>query len=229
LRNFLKYLYSEGIVATNLLPAVPSSGARKHSVIPALKKDDEEKILNAIDRSRAIGKRNYAMVLLAMRNGLRQIDILNLKKTDIDWHKNTISLIQHKTGRPLALPLLPEVGNAISDYILNGRPSSCLPFIFLREMVPHRRLVNGYFISSKIMDKAGVRQSGEGNKGFHVYRHSLASKLLASGAPISVIANTLGHSDTDSSTVYLSTDAEHLKACALDLKGIAIGRGPDYE
>jgi integrase len=223
LRTFLKYLYREGVIIKNLLPAVPSSGARKYSVIPALKKEDEVKIINTIDRSTVIGKRNYAMVLLAMRNGLREIDILNLRKTDIDWYKNTISLIQHKTGKPLILPLLPEVGNAIADYLLHGRPSSDLPFIFLSNTVPHRTLRNGYMISRKIMEKAGVRQSGEGNNGFHVYRHSLASKLLASGAPISVIATTLGHSNTGSSKVYLSTDAEHLKACALDLTGIESG------
>ena len=86
------------------------------------------------------GKRNYAMLLLALRTGLRSIDIVNLKLGDIQWKRNTIEIVQAKTGTPLVLPLLTDVGNAIADYILNGRPDSQQPYIFLRTQAPYRKL-----------------------------------------------------------------------------------------
>lgn len=130
LRSFLEFLYKEGETKEKLVLAVPSSGSRKTTVVPTITKDEENRLLQSIDRSSRLGKRNYAMVLLAMRTGLRSIDIINLKLSNIDWRNKTIVIVQQKNGRPLTLPLLSDVGNALSDYILNARPQTVLPIFF---------------------------------------------------------------------------------------------------
>jgi len=229
LRFFLKFLHYSKLNDKNLVVAVPCSASRKHAVIPTLTRQEENKMLSSIDRSSCIGKRNYAMVLLAMRTGLRSIDIIKLKTSSIDWRRNTISIAQQKNGRPLCLPLFDDVGNAIADYIINARPQSNELYVFLRNQIPHRKLAGSsacYSISCAVMKNAGIRQSEKEpqRKGFHIFRHSLAARMLSQEVPLSVISSTLGHSSMSSSKVYLSTDADHLKACALSLTGIEVTR-----
>ena len=103
---------------------------RKKRVFPPLTKDEIQRTVAQIDRSTVMGKRDYAIILLGARNGLRGCDIIHLKLTDIDWRAGEIRLIQKKTGNPLVLPLLPDVGEALKEYILNGRPDSSSEFIF---------------------------------------------------------------------------------------------------
>ncbi|GGE53490.1 hypothetical protein GCM10011391_35430 [Pullulanibacillus camelliae] len=224
LRSFLKLLYKEGMTNEKLVLAVPSSGSKKTAVVPTITQDEEKHLLQSIDRSTCIGKRNYAMVLLAMRTGLRSIDIINLKLSNIDWRNKTIAIIQQKNGRPLTLPILTDVGNALSDYILNARPQNSLPYVFLRCQSPYTKMSrsNCYAISCSIMKKADIRQSGHQRKGFHIFRHSVAARMLSQEISLPVISNTLGHSSMSSSKVYLSTDEKHLKACALTFQGIEV-------
>lgn len=224
LRNFLSFLWLTKVTTINLTAAVPSSGVRKSAVVPTLTTEEEVKLLNVIDRSTLAGKRNYAMVLLAMRTGLRTVDIINLKLKDIDWRKNTISIVQQKNRRPLSLPLLPEVGNALVEYILQARPKSDEPYLFLKLFPPFSKLSDCHNISRKIIDEAEIRSPDERFKGFHLFRHSIAAKMLQNEIKLSVIANTLGHSSTESSKHYLSTDGMHLKACALTLAGIEVSK-----
>jgi len=224
LRNFLSFLWVTGETSINLIAAVPSSGVRKRAVVPMLTMEQEVELLNAIDRSTTAGKRNYAMVLLAMRTGLRSVDIINLKLTDIDWRNNTINIVQQKNRKPLSLPLLPEVGNALVEYILQARPESVEPFLFLKLLPPISKLTDCYSISRSIMDKAAIRPQEARFRGFHLFRHSIAAKMLQNEIKLSVITNTLGHSSTESSKHYLSTDGVHLKACALTLKGIEVSK-----
>jgi site-specific recombinase XerD len=139
LRCFLRYLEETRLTTKRLSLAVPSSGARKTLVIPTISVQEEQAIRNTIDRNTTLGKRNYAMVLLAIRTGLRSIDIANLKLLDIKWKTSIIEIVQEKTGRLLILPLLDEVGNSIADYILNGRPDSEEPYIFLRTKAPYQK------------------------------------------------------------------------------------------
>jgi integrase len=225
LRSFLRYIESEHLSELSLSNAVPSSFGRKTEIIPTITAEEERKLLGSVDCSTLLGKRNNAILLLALRTGLRSTDIANLKMGDIDWKRNTIELVQEKTNTPLVLPLLTDVGNAIADYILNGRPDSPLPYIFLRTLAPYRKLsgrVACYGISVKMMKEAGIRQGDRDRKGFHCLRHSLAARLLAEETPLPVISSILGHRDKDSTKVYLSTDLAHLRACALSLAGIEV-------
>ena len=128
--------------------------------------------------------------MLAMRTGLRSIDIVNLKLADIKWRINTIEIIQQKTKRPLVLPLLAEVGNAIADYIMGGRPVSDCKYVFLRSLAPHRQLDCSctYKVSSKVMKDAGICQAEGERRGFHRLRRTIATRLLENETPLPVIS-----------------------------------------
>jgi site-specific recombinase XerD len=229
LRCFLRYLEAKELTAGCLRQALPASGRSTTPVVPTLTLAEEQHLLAAAEpqRATAIGKRNYAMLLLALRLGLRSIDIIHLKREDIHWQSNTLEIAQAKTGARLVLPLLTEVGNALADYLLQGRPPSPLPYVFLRSPAPHRQLAHSsicYEISRTLMVKAGIRQGEEARKGFHLLRHTVAARLLAGGTPLPLISSLLGHQDKNSTQTYLSTDLEHLRACALRLNGIEVTR-----
>jgi len=226
-RFFLRYVEARDLTPIRLSNALPASGRRTTPVVPALTLEEEQHLLEATERATASGKRNYAMLLLALRLGLRSTDIINLKREDIHWHSNTIEIVQVKTGTRLVLPLLTEVGNAIADYLLQGRPPSPQPYVFLRSQAPYRKLAghsNCYGISRKLMAQAGIRQGTEARKGFHCLRHTVAARLLAGGTPLPLISSLLGHQDKNSTKIYLSTDLEHLRLCALRLSGIEVTR-----
>jgi site-specific recombinase XerD len=227
LRSFLRFVETKNLTAICLSRAIPSSSGRKTVVVPMITSEEEQKLLVSVDRTTASGKRNYAMFLLALRTGLRSIDIVNLKLGDIQWRSNTIEIVQAKTGSPLILPLLTDVGNAIADYILNGRPDSQQSYLFLRTQAPYRKLsghANCYAVSRKMMKAAGIRQGKGDQKGFHCLRHSIAARLLSEETPLPIISSILGHRDKDSTKIYLSTDLVHLRACALSLTGIEVAR-----
>lgn len=224
LRVFLSFLWMTGETEIKLTVAVPSSGSRKVAVIPTLTAEEEVQLLQSTDRSTCLGKRNYAIILLAMRTGLRTVDIINLKLKDIDWRSNTMTIIQQKNRKPLCLPVLPDVGNALAEYILHARPESSSPYLFLKIFPPFEKLTDCYHVSRKAFGTANIRQEFNQSKGLHVFRHSLASKMLASKVRLSVISNALGHSSMECSKMYLSSDSTHLKACALTLKGIEVSK-----
>jgi integrase len=225
LRSFLRFVETKNLTGFYLSRAIPSSSGRKTIVVPTITSEEEQKLLGTEDRTTASGKRNYAMFLLALRTGLRSIDIVNLKMGDIQWKSNTIEIVQAKTGVPLVLPLLTDVGNAIADYVLSGRPDSQQPYIFLHARAPYQKLSgrsNCYGVSCKMMKAAGIRQGKQDRKGFHCLRHSLAARLLSEETPLPIISSILGHRDKDSTKIYLSTDLMHLRACALGLTGIEV-------
>jgi integrase len=220
LRIFTKFLWETGKTAENLTLAVPARGVKSYKVIPSISVEEEKLLLGCLDRTNIIGKRDYAIFVLGIRTGLRSSDILNLKLTDIDWHANTINIVQQKNGKPLILPLLPEVGNAVADYILHGRPNSKEPYVFLRIRPPFLKLSDCCTISYRYFKKLGIRQGNGDSRGFHVFRHTAATRMLAEEVPVTVISNVLGHSSVESGKTYLGTDETHMKMCALNFNGI---------
>jgi len=227
LRSFLRFLEDSNLTPFCLSQVVPSSPVRTTTIVPVISSEEAQHLLESANRTSALGKRNYAMLLLALRMGLRSIDIIHLKLGDIHWRSRVIEIVQAKTNQPLVLPLLTEVGNAIADYILNGRPDSQEPFIFLRSQAPYQKMAGHsscYAISRKVMKEAGVRQEVGQRKGFHCLRHAVAAQLLEVETPLPIISSILGHRNKESTKVYLSTDMEHLRACALNLTGIEINQ-----
>ena len=132
-----------------------------------------------------------------------------------------------KTGRTVYVPLVKQTGAALQDYILNARPASDCPEVFLRAVAPKTAIANAVCIGSMFQQyqkKAGIARHAFDGKGFHGLRRRLAKKLLVTGTPLTTIAQILGHDDLKSSRQYLSLDTGNLKECALDFRGIPLER-----
>jgi integrase/recombinase XerD len=220
LRGFLNYLFEDGYLECNLTYLVPKSSYKKEARLPTTyTKNEVSRLLESVDRSSPKGKRDIAMILLAARVGLRASDICGLKFEDIHWESNTIHLIQKKTKKQIELPLLVEIGNAIIDYLKYGRPKSDLPYIFLRAGQPYDKLEEPtlHSIVSFYLRQAGIENIDKKKHGPHALRHSLAGILLEKKTPLPVIAEVLGHTNTESTKAYLRIDLDSLRQCALDV------------
>lgn len=207
--------------ADRLLAAVPSRCVRNKPIIPILS-DQETDTLETFLRVGALSFRDKAIILLALRTGLRSVDILNIQLSDIDWIDDAITVTQSKTGRALHIPLTADVGNALSAYLLDERPSVATPYVFLRRQAPFTVLSGHsacYAVLRRALLQAGIRVGGE-RKGLHLLRHSTASRMLSKGVPVTTISTLLGHAHKASTDVYLTTDQERMRACALDLAKI---------
>lgn len=156
------------------------------------------------------------MLLLASRLGLRASDIVNLKFSNIDWDHNEILLTLYKTGNPIKLPLLSDVGNAIIDYLQYGRLKSNSQHIFLAHKSPYNSANSSIVCGAirKIINHSGVAIESR-HHGPHSLRHSLASNLLNNETSILVITGVLGHQHTDSTMTYLRINIKSLMRCAL--------------
>ena len=161
------------------------------------------------------------MVLLASRLGLRASDIAGLLFSDIDWDKDTITLVMHKTGKIIELPLLADVGNAIIDYLQHGRPKSKLQNIFISSRAPYVAATKAMVCSAinTIICKSGVDTTSK-RHGTNSLRHSLASAMLEGGATIPVISESLGHRGTETTMTYLKIDIKSLQKCALPVPAV---------
>ena len=180
------------------------------------------RIEQSVSRNSANGKRNYAMLLLASRLGLRASDIANLQFSDIDWDKNMITLTMQKTKKVIELPLLADVGNAIIDYLRHGRPKSDSQNVFLSGNAPYVAATKGVVCAAinEIILRSGVDTSGK-HHGPHSLRHSLASAMLNGGSLMPVISESLGHRSTQTTLAYLKIDIRSLQKCALPVPEIA--------
>ena len=220
IRHFLRFLYSSNLIINDYAEKIHMPVVSKNAKIPSTWKLDELKaILSVIDRNSPIGKRDYAMILLACVLGLRVGDIKLLRFENFNWEDKQISIIQHKTRKPLSLPIPDSVGWAIIDYIKNGRPQYYeTDYIFLKHMPPfdpigddnhmHQQLV-------KYMRKAGISHYRNRRCGFHSLRHSAGSILLEMEVSLPIITNILGHSDSNVTAIYLKTDLQKLAECVL--------------
>jgi Site-specific recombinase XerD len=179
-------------------------------------------IEQSVSRNSANGKRNYAMLLLASRLGLRASDIANLQFSDIDWDKNMITLTMQKTKKVIELPLLADVGNAIIDYLRHGRPKSDSQNVFLSGNAPYVAATKNMVCAAinGIILRSGVDTSGK-HHGPHSLRHSLASAMLNGGSLMPVISESLGHRSTKTTLAYLKIDLRSLQKCALPVPEIA--------
>ncbi len=229
LRIFIKFLVDNGIVADTFLnvPLQKPAASRKR-VAPCFTSDEVQKIMNHVDRTSPIGKRDYAILYLASHTGLRGVDIANLKLKDIDWVNDEINIVQRKTGGYISLPLEPDTGNAIAEYILNGRPQSDSEYLFLRSLAPYIELCDNRSIGviiEKYMKLASISHQPNDGKTFHAFRRSMGTWMLESDVPLSTISQVLGHKSMNSAKHYLSMSEKKLSECALGFDDIPIERG----
>lgn len=220
LRVFLRYLKTEGLLEADYSKIVPSVPYKRASKLPSTFTTNEaDMIFQAVDRSNPMGKRDYAIMMIAYRLGLRSIDIRNLVFSEIHWEKNTIELIMKKTGKSIVLPLLEDVGQALIDYIKFGRPVSDSNVIFLRHISPIKPISSPGMTSivKRYTNKAGISSAPEHGKGPHAMRSSLASALLAEKVPLPIISEILGHSSTRTTETYLKIDIKQMRNCSLEV------------
>jgi integrase len=182
-----------------------------------LGQSEVDRILTSVDRSTPLGRRDYVILLLAARYGLRPGDIRQLTLDEIDWRGARIDIRQVKTGRPLALPLLPDVADALSAYLRDGRPASTNRTIFLRHCAPFEPFAVENNLAA-IM-RAALRRAGlaarTGRRGLYLFRQTLATRLLASGRPLKTIADLLGHASTQTTYGYTRVDLVGLRGVAI--------------
>jgi integrase/recombinase XerD len=224
LRGFLRYLKSEGILAIDWSHLLPKDSYNKEAKLPTTyTKEEVDRMLKAVDRGNPKGKRDYAMMLLATRLGLRSSDICGLTFENLLWSQNLIVLIQEKTKKRIELPLLTEIGNAIIDYLKYGRPVSDLPYVFLHANNGYRKLQEPtlHSIVCYYMRLAGIENINDKKHGPHALRHSLAGFLLEKKTPLPVISEVLGHSSTESTKTYIRIDMNSLCQCALEVPSVS--------
>ena len=220
LRGFFRFLYLNGYNEEDLSLVIPKSNVlikRKH-IPTTFTRDDIDKIINCIDLASPVGKRDYAIIMLVARTGIRTSDVISLKFDNIKWDKNCIQLVQYKTNEPLVLPLFEDVGRAIIDYIQNGRPASNIENVFISHKPPFQKFSKNnhlYSMFNKYLYRSGIQITPEKNHGLHTLRHSLATELMRKDTPIPVIAEILGHKSIETTMKYLRTDTEELRYCTL--------------
>ena len=220
-RVFFRHLYRTGFVRVDLSEKLPTVKANRQFRLPRVwRQEDVLAVLASIDRGNPVGKRDYAILLLITRYGLRSVDVKSMNLSDLQWSENVIQIVQSKTRKVLRLPLLRDVGWAIIDYLQNGRPVCECPEVFLTSTVPIRPFgchscgLNA--ILAKRVRQAGVKIPREVPKGLHSLRHTLASVMLAHDVELPVISSVLGHVTSEATDRYLHVDVKRLKECALD-------------
>lgn len=223
---FAFYEKQEGISNVNQI-LLGSPQRRKHKVLDCITMDEISLVLNSIDQATPVGKRNYALLLLASTTGLRAGDIAKLKLTDIDWKNSEISFLQGKTKETLRLPLSKITGDALAYYILNARPNSDSQAIFLRSVAPFSGFKDGTSVACifrRYLKKVGINHSIGDGKTFHGIRRMLATEMLHSKTPVTTIAQVLGHKHMNVTKQYISLDLEGLTQCTLGFDSLTIGR-----
>ena len=228
LRFLLRYLLERGLLTVlteDFASKIHMPPISNQATIPSAWTVDElKKLISIIDRNSPIGKRDYAMILLACVLGLRISDIKSLRFSNFDWNNKELSLVQKKTKKPLKLPLPDLIGWAVIDYIRDGRPRyNASDFVFIKHMPPFNPLSDNDHLQQRIiyhMNKAGIHRNRNKHSGFHSLRHSAGSMMLEMETPLPVITTVLGHSDMDVTAIYLKTDLSKLAECVLPLEGI---------
>jgi integrase len=220
LRSFLRFLCMQGLLPEDLGTQVPRVRVARDGRLPSIwSSADLEALLAAVDRGSPKGKRDYAILLLACRLGLRVGDIVGLRLEHINWREDRIEMTQKKTGTSLVLPLGKEVGGALIDYLQHGRPVTRHREVFLRLKAPVEPFSdsdNLHHILTFYRQRAGVVLPAQSRKGLHSLRHTVATRLLEVGTPLETIAEILGHVSTQSTQIYIKVDIEALRRAALD-------------
>lgn len=219
IRAFLRYLREQEILKEDLASKTPMVQARKQTRIPSVwTKEELDALIGAIDRGNPKGKRDYAIILLACVLGLRVKDIKHLTFDCFHWEEKKLVFTQSKTKERVVLPIPAEIGWAVIDYLKYGRPKVDSPVVFVRHLAPFLPFAEEDHLHQLIRDYMRVAHlpTLKKHRGMHSLRHTAASRLLEQDTPLSVIADILGHADTDSTAVYLKVDIKKLKECGLD-------------
>lgn len=218
-KAFLRYAFEEQLLSVDYSTIIPRDSYRQQPKVPSVFSVEEIKVLlDSVDRGNPSGKRDYAIILLAAKLGMRAGDIAGLQFENINWDQLFIHVAQFKTNKELVLPLLPEIGNAIIDYLKYSRPESSNPHCFLQLIGPYKAISPadvGRIVQSQ-MKRANINIKNR-KHGSHSLRHSFATNMLENKTLLPVISEALGHSSTESTMYYLRVNKNQLRQCALEV------------
>ncbi len=220
LRGVLRYLHGSGRLAEELASEITGPPIYALEGIPStIRVEDVQRALKTtrLDRS-ALGRRDYAILMLLSTYGLRGGEILGLRLSDIDWRHERLHIRHSKTGAHSELPLLRGPADALLDYLKHGRPTTTVREVFIRACAPYGALTASAALHHLLTRRlAAIGVSLTGKRGAHVLRHSRAVSLMRGGVPLKVIGDVLGHRSERSTSAYLKLATEDLRAVALDL------------
>ena len=223
LKLYFRFLFTNGFCEQDWSQSVPRIIIPKNLNVPALWTADEiDRLVKSIDRGSPAGKRNYAILLLAIQFGIRVSDIANLKLENLKWDKKEIQFSQHKTGNQVTYPMLEDVGWALIDYIRFARSKSDGPFVFLGCNAPYVELRPGSVgsIMKRQMRCCGINKQPDTLSGMHSLRHALVRRLVEQGTPLTTVAEIMGHVSYSSTSPYLKVDIDGLRKCALSIEEV---------
>jgi integrase len=215
LRVFLRYLHREKVLKKDLSPAIEHPQTYRLSGIPrSISWDDVRRVLEIIDRRTPTGRRDYAILLLLVTYGLRAREVAALTLDDIDWRNDRLRVPERKAGHSTAYPLSPVVGDAILDYLKNGRPETQDHRVFFRAMAPQTPIGEaaisarcGYYLR-----KVGIQIPRPGS---HTLRHTCVQRLVDADFSLKTIGDYVGHSSPASTQIYSKVAIEALRQVAM--------------
>jgi site-specific recombinase XerD len=222
LRAFLRYLYHTGLNPHALADCVPSIRQWNLVGLPTyLSAVQVQKVLDGCDRASATGRRDFAILMMLSKLGLRADEVATLTLDDINWRAGDM-LVRAKGRQRARMPISSDVGAAIAAYLQDGRPKSSCRQLFLRSLAPHTGFASASaitMIAKTALERAGIQ--GYAHQGAHIFRHSLATELLRSSATLSEIGHLLRHKSHDTTRIYAKVDIEALRTLSLPWPGDA--------
>lgn len=215
LRSFFRFLFRHGETERDLAGAVPTVASWQLAGVPRhLEADEVERVVQSCDRSTSVGRRDYAILLLLARLGLRASEVIALELDDIDWRAGVLT-VRGKGRYHDHLPLPQDVGEAITTYLRQDRPPCTTRRVFIRSRAPHRGFGNPSSLSTivcRVLRRAGLQPD---LKGAHILRHSLATGMLRRGASMAEIGQVLRHRAPNTTEIYAKVDMKGLRSLAL--------------
>jgi integrase/recombinase XerD len=216
LKSFMRFCFVEGLVGRDLSEAaLPVTGRRRSSLPRGISRADAKALLASCDRRRALGRRDYAILVILLRLGLRRSEVAGLRLDDIDWRAGEVA-VRGKGGREDRLPLPADVGEAIAAYLRRGRPRSDRREVFLRARAPQGPIAPGTVASTV---RRACRRAGIAEVGSHRLRHTLACEMVVAGVPLVEIAQVLRHHSLQTTAVYARVDLDRLRQVAAPWPG----------
>jgi len=215
LRIFLRYCHRERLVERDLSAVVEVPRVHRLANVPrGITWEEVRDMLSCVDRRCALGRRDYAMLLLLVTYGLRGIEVAQLTLEDIDWQHERLNVPQRKAGHWSAYPLASVVGEAIIDYLKNGRPQTTDRHVFLRSMAPWGPITSAAVSSAAVryLQRAGVRVH---RAGAHTLRHTCVQRLVDAQFSLKTIGDYVGHRSAQSTKIYTKVDVAALREVAM--------------
>ena len=223
LKRFFAFLNAAALSDVRIDGLLAHAAPQRVRALPCFTREETDRLLAGVETETPCGKRDYAMVSLAVSTGLRCCDIVALRLDEVDWHRDEIRLVQAKTSKPLLLPLSAAAGNAVAEWILHGRPDCDAPEVFVRLKAPFVKLGSstGSTLMRRRLTRAGIDHVAGDGKSFHALRRTAGTRLLESGAGLPLAAQILGHARISSSRRYFALASEQLRQCCLPLQEFA--------